>query len=98
MKSLRSDYPLYTRKSYGSAVGSRGGAEKDADRPAIWSPSTKKETHDGGSNRRSAGITEHSWQRIGFTMRPGASLVQILQSANATVERRSEQQNLCFEP
>ncbi len=37
-------------------------------------------------------------QRIGFTMRPGASLVQILQSANATAGRRSQQQNLCFGP
>src|SRR5260370_12671848 len=70
MKSLRSDYPLYTRKSYGSAVGSRGGAEKDADRHAIWSPSTKKETHDGGSNRRSAGITEHSWYRFSVCSEP----------------------------
>jgi 3'-phosphoadenosine 5'-phosphosulfate sulfotransferase (PAPS reductase)/FAD synthetase len=36
-------------------------------------------------------------QKIGFTMRPGASLVQILQNANASVERGSQQQHFCFE-
>jgi hypothetical protein len=36
-------------------------------------------------------------QKIGFTMRPGASLVEILQNANASVERRSQQQHFCFE-
>jgi 3'-phosphoadenosine 5'-phosphosulfate sulfotransferase (PAPS reductase)/FAD synthetase len=33
-------------------------------------------------------------QKIGFTMRPGASLVQILQNANASVERRSQRATL----
>jgi DNA sulfur modification protein DndC len=36
-------------------------------------------------------------QKIGFTMRPGASLVQILQNVTLSVERRSQQQDFCFE-
>jgi 3'-phosphoadenosine 5'-phosphosulfate sulfotransferase (PAPS reductase)/FAD synthetase len=36
--------------------------------------------------------------RIGFTMRSGASLVQILQNADAASHSRSQQQTFCFLP
>jgi DNA sulfur modification protein DndC len=47
-------------------------------------------------DRRPFDAVRNLEQKIGFTMRPGTSLVQIVQDANVTAQSRSLQQYLCF--